>query len=187
MSLERLLRGDVVAAVAAMALLFVMALDWYSTTTGERARFREKQAQPKGALAGEPARVQKEEAEIVAEGEERNAWQESGAIDRIILLGLLATFALVIATAYIRAAGKRFEPPLTPSTVTAMMATLTALLVVYRTLQEPGFDNVNTVEAGAPLAVVVLAVIALAARAAMREEEEGTAWDEAKTPVAAGA
>ncbi len=187
MSLERILRADAVAAVAAVALLFVMALDWYSTATGERARFREKQAQPKGALAGEPARVQKEEAEIVAEGEERNAWQESGAIDRVILLGLLATFALALGTAFMRAAGRRLEPPLTPSTVTAVVATLTALLVVYRTLQEPGIDDVNTVEAGAPLAVVVLAVIALAARAAMREEEEGTAWDEAETPVVTGA
>lgn len=187
MSLERLLRADVVAGVAAVVLLFVMALDWYSTTTGERARFREKQAQPKGATAGEPARVQKEEAEIVAEGEERNAWQESGVIDRVILLGLLATFALALGTAYMRAAGKRFEPPLTPSTATALAATVTALLVAYRTLQEPGFDNVNTVEAGAPLAIVVLAVIALAARAAMRDEEEGTAWGEPDTPVASGA
>lgn len=175
MTFSRLLRADVVAAVAAVALLFVMALDWYSTATGERARFRQEQAQPEGALAGEPARVQQEEAEIVAEGEERNAWQETGAIDRLILLGLLATFALAIANAYIRAAGKRFEPPLTPSTLTAVAATVTALLVAYRTIQEPGFDNVNTVQAGAPLALVVLAVIALAARGAMRAEEEGRA------------
>ncbi len=172
MTFSRLLRADVVAALAAVVLLFVMALDWYSTVTGERARFRQEQAQPEGALAGEPARVQQEEAEIVAEGEERNAWQESGGIDRVILLGLLATFVLAIANAYIRAAGKRVEPPLTPSAITALVATLTALLLTYRTIQEPGFDNVNTVEAGAPLALIVLATIALAARSAMRTEEE---------------
>ncbi len=187
MSFDRLVRGDVVAAIAAVALLFVMAVDWYSTATGERARFRQEQAQPEGAAAGEPERVQQEEAEIVAEGEERNAWQESGAIDRIILLGLLATFALAIGTVYIRAAGKRFEPPLTPSALTAVAATVTALLVAYRTLQEPGFDSVNTVEAGAPLALIALAVIALAARSAMRAEEEGTAWDEAEEPAASAA
>ena len=172
MSFDRLLRADVVAMVAAVVLLFVMALDWYSTPTGERARFRQAQAQPKGALAGEPDRVQDEEAEIVAEGEERNAWQEQGLIDRIILLGLLATFALAVGAAYVRAAGKRFAPPFTPTTAVAVVATLTAMLVAYRTLQEPGFDDANTVEAGAPLAVVVLAVIALAARAAMREEAQ---------------
>ena len=183
MSFDRLLRADIVAAVAAVVLLFVMALDWYSTPTGERARFREQQAQPSGALAGEPERVQQEEAEIVAEGEERNAWQESGAIDRIILLGLLAAFALAIATVYVRAAGKRFEPPFTPSAVTAIVATVTAILVAYRTLQEPGFDDANTVEAGAPLAVVALAVIALAARAAMRAEEEGTAQRGVEAPA----
>lgn len=175
MTFGRLLRADAAAAVAAVALLFVMALDWYSTATGERARFREEQADPEGALAAEPARVQREEAEIVAENEERNAWQEPGALDRVILLGLLTTFALAIASAYIRAAGKRFEPPLTPSAITALVATLTALLVAYRTIQEPGFDNVNTVEAGAPLALIVLAVIAMAARAAMRAESDGTA------------
>ena len=64
---------------------------------------------------------------------------------------------------------------------------MTALLVAYRTLQEPGFDSVNTVEAGAPLALIALAVIALAARSAMRAEEEGTAWDEAEEPTASAA
>ena len=117
-------------------------------------------------------------AEIVAENEERNAWQESGGIDSIILFGLLATFALAVGTVFVRAAGKRFDPPFTPSAITAIVATLTALLVVYRTVQEPGFDDANTVEAGAPLAVVALALIALAARSAMRAEEEGTAWVE---------
>jgi hypothetical protein len=34
------------------------------------------------------------------------------------------------------------------------------------------------VKAGAPLALVVLGVIALAGWAAVREEETGTAWDE---------
>lgn len=187
MNFGRLHRGDVVAALAALALLFVMALDWYSTPTGERARFREDQAQTDGASAGEPGREQKAQAQIDAENEERNAWQESGGIDRIILLGLLATFALAIATAYARAADRRFEPPFTPSAATAVVATITALLVVYRTIQEPGLDASNTVEAGAPVAVVVLAVIALAAREAMGAEEEGTAWHEAGAEAPSGA
>ena len=84
---------------------------------------------------------------------------------------------LAIAAAYLRAAGKRFEPPSTPELrCAAVAATLTAVLVAYRSLQEPGFDEATTVESGLPLALVVLGVIALSCRAAMREEEQGTAW-----------
>ena len=56
------------------------------------------------------------------------------------------------------------------------MATVTGLLVAYRIIQEPGFDETTTVKAGAPLALVVLGVIALAARESMRREDAGTAW-----------
>ena len=178
MNLERLLRGDVVAAVAALVLLFVMALDWYSTVEAKEARRIEELAQPSGATAGEVERDVRETARFAAEDAEKNAWQAAGAIDRIILLCLLATVLMTIAGGYLRAAGKRFDPPLTPSTLTALAAVLTAVLVAYRTIQEPGLDDATTVESGAPLALIVLGVIALASRAAMREEEDGSAWRE---------
>ena len=176
MNFQRLLRADVIAAVAALVLLFVMALDWYSTVAGQEARRIEELAQPSGAAAGAVERDVQESARFAAEDAEKNAWQASGGIDRIILIGLLATFALAIATAYLRAAGKRFEPPATPSAFTAVVATVTAVLVAYRSFQEPGLDAASTVESGVPLALVVLGVIALSCRAAMREEEQGTAW-----------
>ena len=178
MNLRRLLRADALAAIAALVLLFVMALDWYSTTAGKEARRIEELSQPSGALGGEVEREVQETARFAAEEAENNAWQASGGIDRIILGGLLATFVLAIATAYLRAAGRRFAPPTTPSAATAVAATLTALLVAYRSIQEPGLDEGTTVESGLPLALVVLGVIALASRAAMREEEQGTAWRE---------
>ena len=43
---SRLLRADVIAAVAALVLLFVMALDWYSTVAGKEARRIEELSQP---------------------------------------------------------------------------------------------------------------------------------------------
>ena len=94
---------------------------------------------------------------------------------------LLATVVLALAAAYLRAAGKRFDPPVTPSALAALSAVVAGLLVAYRILQEPGFDDATVVKAGAPLALVVLGVIALAGRAAVRAEEAGTAWDEATT------
>jgi hypothetical protein len=174
----RLLRADAVAMVAALALLFVMALDWYSTNLGEEARRQERLAQPHGATGGEIAREVKRDGRVIGEGEEANAWQLDGAIDRLILLGLLATVVLAVGAAYLRAAGRRFEPPLTPSALAAVTATTTALLIAYRIIQEPGFDERTVVKSGAPLSLIVLAVIALACRSALSQEEAGTAWRE---------
>jgi hypothetical protein len=51
---------------------------------------------------------------------------------------------------------------------------LTALLVLYRVLQEPGFDDATTVQIGAPLALAVLGLIAFASASAVRAEDEGS-------------
>lgn len=183
MSFARLLRADRVAMAAALALLLIMALDWYSTASGEEARRIEAISEPSGGAGGQVEREVQEDARLIAEGEERNAWQVPGAFDRLILIGLLATIALAIAAAYLRAAARRFEPPLTPSALAAVAATVTAVAVACRTLQEPGLDEATTVEAGAPLALIALGVIALAARSAMGAEDNGTAWAE---PAAEG-
>ena len=180
MNYSRLLRADVIAALAAFALLFVMAMDWYSSAAGDEARRIESLTDPgSGALSGEPDRAVQEQASIRGEEEEKNAWQAGGAIDRVLLVLLLATAALALAAAYLRAAGKRFSPPVTPSALAALAAVVAGLLVAYRMIQEPGFDDATVVKAGAPLALVVLGVIALAGWAAVREEEAGTAWDDA--------
>jgi ribosome biogenesis protein Tsr3 len=44
--------------------------------------------------------------------------------------------------------------------------------VLYRVIQEPGLDEVNTVQYGAPLALGVLGVIAFACAMSVRAEEE---------------
>ena len=183
MTFTRLLRADAVAMIAALALLFVMALDWYSTNLGEEARRQEKLAQPKGAAGGEIDRRIDEDAPVVAENAEQNAWQVDGAIDRLILFGLLLTIVLAVGAAYLRAAARRFEPPLTPSALAAVSAGVTALLIAYRILQEPGLDEATVVKAGAPLSLIVLAVIALACRSAVAQEEAGTAWREDAPPA----
>jgi hypothetical protein len=176
---RRLLRADVVVMVAALVLLLVMAMDWYSTQTGDEARrIQALSKSDTGSAAGDDAeKAQREDAQFAAESAEKNAWQETGLIDRLILIGLLGTVVLSIAAAWMRAAGRRFEPPSTPTTAATLVASVTALLVVYRIIQEPGPDQTGVVKAGAPLAVVVLAVIALAGRMAMAREGDGTAWE----------
>ena len=177
MTFNRLLRSDAVAMVAALALLLVMAVDWYSSTVGERAREVEKLSEPTGGtVADDTQRENQQRAREQAQGEEKNAWQASGLIDKLILLGLLGTIVLAVAGAWLRAAGRRFEPPATPATATAVLAAVTGLLVAYRIIQEPGLDATTTVQTGAPLALIVLAVITLASRESMRREAAGTAW-----------
>jgi hypothetical protein len=195
--------------LAALALLFVTAMDWYSTTTGEEARRIEELAEPEGAAGGQVEREVQEDARVTAEGAEKNAWQADGAIDRLILVGLLLTAALGVVAAFAAArppGGERGEPDrggapdagsepergrepeperasepdpergreadrgAAAAGLAGIAASATALLVTYRILQEPGFDASTTVQAGAPVALVVLGVIALASALTLRAE-----------------
>jgi hypothetical protein len=187
----RLRASHWVAFLAALALLFVTAMDWYSTTTGDEARRIEELAEPEGAAGGQVEREVQQRARETAEGAEKNAWQADEVIDRLILIGLLLTAALAVLAAFAAArppgrgereaepgGGQEAEPgggqeaqrggALTG--LAGIAAAATALLVTYRIFQEPGFDASTTVKAGAPVALVVLGVIALASAITLRAE-----------------
>jgi hypothetical protein len=113
-----------------------------------------------------------EEASRLAEEEERNAWQEDGVIDRILLFLLLASVAAAVFAALTYAAGRRFTPPRTPSMAVAVLALLAEVLVAYRIVQEPEVDSITEVTIGPPLAIVCLAAMSFGAFRASRAEEE---------------
>jgi hypothetical protein len=165
LTFARLRLADWVVFVAALALLFTTAPDWYSTTRGEEARQIQKRA---GSGEGQVEREVEQDAGALAEGQERNAWQEDGLIDRVILIALLATSALGVGAAFWRASG-RGSDGLGAYGLTGLAACITALLVLYRIIQEPGFDELTTVKVGAPLALGVLGVMAFACATAVRE------------------
>ena len=56
MSFASLRAADWVAFIAALALLFVSAVDWYSTVAGDEARRIQGLSDPAGALGGEVER-----------------------------------------------------------------------------------------------------------------------------------
>jgi hypothetical protein len=183
MTFARLRTADWLAMLAALALLMVLAVDSYSTVGGDEARRVEhlsRQASP--GEAGQVEREVNEEARVIAEGQERNAWQADGAIDRVILIVLLGTAVLALGAGFMRAAGKRFNPPFTPSGLAAIAAAVGALLVTYRMLQEPGLDEVSTVKAGAPLAIIALGAIAFACSRGLKHEELGEPFRESSQP-----
>jgi hypothetical protein len=168
LTFERLRIADWVVFVAALALLFTTAADWYSTQSGEEARRIQEQAQrDNGRSPGQVEREIEHDAGALAEAQERNAWQEDGLIDRVILIGLLATSALGVGAAFWRASG-RGSDGLGAFGLAGLVAFVTALLVLYRIVQEPGLDQITTVKAGAPLALGVLGVIAFGCATALR-------------------
>jgi hypothetical protein len=172
LTFERLTRGDWIAWGAALVLVVSLALDWYGTEFGDDARRIEETA-PTSLPEGDDLR---EDARLVAEGEERNPFQADGAVDRVLLVILLAAALLAFAAGALRAAGRRFEPPGTPSAAAAVAGTVGAILVAYRIVQEPGLDAATTVKSGALLGLVAAGALALGAATALRAEQDGTAW-----------
>jgi len=179
--LERLSRGQVMAAVAALLLLLTMAADWWGTRLGDEARRVERTVNTRGAEGGEVGRAVQADARAVAEREERNAWQADALIDRIILVVLLVAMLAALAAAAHRAAGRRGMPPLTPAGIAIGAALLGALLVAYRIIQEPGVDSATTVKLGPLLAEFALAGIAIGSAGAVQAEYE---WAELRQSAA---
>jgi hypothetical protein len=112
-----------------------------------------------------------ERARIVAEGQEKNAWQLKDPIDRVILGALLVTVVLALGAGFLRAANRRFEPPWTPSALAAGLGLLTTLLIGYRMLEQPGVDEATTVKAGAPIALILLGLLVLFCARAVQAEQ----------------
>jgi hypothetical protein len=170
LTFERLGLADWVVFVAALALLFTTAPDWYSTTAGDEARRIQQEAKPEeGQPTGQAEAEVQREAGALAEGQERNAWEEHGTIDRVLLVCLLLTSAIGVLAGFWRASGRRARG-LGPYGLAGLMACITALLVLYRILQEPGFDELTTIKIGAPLALGVLGVYAFAAATSLRDD-----------------
>jgi hypothetical protein len=177
-SFARLQRADVAALLAAFALIAVTAMDWYSTVHAEEGRRLQENADPQGrALGGEIPRAVDEAGRIAGESGERNAWQPFEAIDWVILVTLLGAYAMALLSAFLRAAGRRPEPPFTPAALGSALAGFGALLVAYRIWQEPGVDSFSTVTGWAPVAILVLGFLSLALATAYRGEDSGRAWE----------
>src|SRR5689334_25022067 len=117
-----------------------MAMDWYGSHEADLAHRVGNSALTTGAEAGEAGRAVKADADRIIARDEKNAWQEKGSLDRVLLVLLLLSVFLPLFAAGHRAAGRRASPPWTPSAIAAIVAAATALLVAYRIIDQPGSD-----------------------------------------------
>jgi hypothetical protein len=186
MSFERLTKGDALAWVAGLALLVVTAIDWYSTVFGNAAREIQHEVQNPGGgpLSTDVTGTIEQQAKLVANSQEKNLWQVHGAIDRVMLVVIVAAALCAALAAVMRVAARRYRGPLTPSAAAAILAGVAALLVLYRVVQQPGDNQVTTLKSGPWLAFAALGLLCLGASLAWRAERDGTAWKDA--PADAG-
>jgi hypothetical protein len=171
LTFERLRISDWVVFVAALALLFTTAAPiWYSTKAGDEARHVQQEAAPdEGQPSGQAEAEVQKEAGAVADNAEKTAWEADGTIDRIILICVLVTSVLGVLAGFWRASGRKAR--IGPYALCGLAACITALLVLYRIVQEPGLDEVTTVKIGAPLTLGVLGIYAFGAAQSLRDEE----------------
>jgi hypothetical protein len=182
----RLSRWNWIAFIASLALLFTMSQLWWTTHQAQECRRGERLQTPPAVLRG-PQSDQfghdlRQSAQNCAAKGERNAWQADGAVDRLLLIVLLVAIAAAIVAAFMRAAGRHVEPPRTPSAVAAVAGLTGALLLLYRIFQPPGPNSAAVVKGAAWLGLLLVAILALAARIAAvaeREAPEGTPDDTA--------
>jgi hypothetical protein len=167
MTFLRLNRGELLAMVAALALLLVMALDWYTTKAGEQARDVASKVEPQVNAETVPSESKKEAA--FADSQEKTAWQADGLIDRIILIALIGAILSALVAAWAKAAGKRLGPP-SASSLASVLGLLACALIVYRILQPPGLNAAAVVKAGAPLGLLCVGLLAFGSRVAVRDE-----------------
>ena len=169
MTFTRLSRGELLAMVAALALLLVMATDWYTTKRGEEARKNQSIVEPQLNRETVPSESQKQGE--FADTQEKTAWQADGLIDRLILIALVASVVLALAAAWSKAAGRRLGPP-SPAALASVVGLVACLLLVYRILQPPGPNAAAVVKVGAPLGLLCAGLLTLGARVASRADRE---------------
>jgi hypothetical protein len=155
MDLSRLRRGEVIAALSAIALFVVMFFSWYGLDSDI--------AGPLGE-----AIIKRSGVDTTA-----SAWQSFEILDVFLVLVILVAIGLAVVTA----ARVSVAFPVAASVVTTILGFLATLFVLYRIINQPGDNSVIAVKFGAWLGLLCCVGIFLGGYLAMRDE--GTTLDDA--------
>jgi uncharacterized membrane protein len=146
--MRRLRDGEWIAGAGAVALLASMFLHWY------------------GAAIELPERITGPDTVVELRGAEATAWQAFGVLDVVLVLLALVPLGLV----FMQATRRSPAIPVALSVLTTLAGALAALLILYRIVNQPGANDVVSVEAGAWAGFVAALVIAVGGWRSMRVE-----------------
>src|SRR5215212_1030398 len=146
MDLGRLRLGEVIAALAGLALLVMMFVPWYAPN-----------AQLGMAAASAGHRLDRG----------FSAWEAFGLLDFVLLAAALAA----IGVAVLAATQRSVALPVAASVVVTALGVFVTVLVLYRLVNEPlGPDSLTDIGFGAYIGLVLCALIALGGFMSMQEE-----------------
>jgi hypothetical protein len=150
MDANKLRTGELIAGVAGVALFIIMFLPWFGVDFGIGSAVQ--QAEDLGF-----------DVPDVSTSVSFNAWESFGFIDIILLLTVLVSVGLAVATATSRDVGL----PVAASALTAGLGILSTILIIYRLLDTP-FDADR--KFGVFLGLIAAAAIAYGGWRSMQEE-----------------
>ncbi|TML05571.1 MAG: hypothetical protein E6G41_09735 [Actinobacteria bacterium] len=163
MDVNRLSRGEQIAGVAAVLLLIDMFLNWHGVKlTGAQSALADRLGVDTNA----------------------DAWQAFSTTDILIFITAVAALAMVGLVVMGRSANLPVSVPL----VVAVLGAVTTLIVLWRIINQPGPNDVITVDLGAYLGLALVAALTYGAVQAgggvesMRAEAEGLG-DRATAPT----
>jgi hypothetical protein len=157
MDLSKLRRGELIAAVGGIVLLFSMFfLDWYAG----------------GANLSTPF------GDVSVDGGGFGPWDGQGFTGTIADLVILAAAVAAIGLAVVTATSRTVALPVAASALTAGLGIGAVVMVLLRLVFQPGPNEFVELRFGIWLALISSAVIAYGGWEAMREE--GTSFDDAR-------
>jgi hypothetical protein len=157
MDLSKLRRGELIAAVGGIVLLFSMfILDWYAGGVNLSTPFGD--ASVSGGGFG--------------------PWDGQGFTGTIADLVILAAAVAAIGLAVVTATSRTVALPVAASALTAGLGFAAVVMVLLRMVFQPGPNEFVELRFGIWLALISSAVIAYGGWEAMREE--GTSFDDAR-------
>jgi hypothetical protein len=162
MDLNRLTQGEKIAGVAAILLFIFMFFDWYGVSVSGG-----------GISASFP-------------GAGGNAWDTLDVIPIILLLGIIATLAIVALSA----SESEVELPVHGATIIAAVGAVSVLLILFRIIDTPTFATYagvsaeGSVEFGIFLSLIAAAGVAFGGWRAM--QEDGVTFGDAADRLSGG-
>ncbi|MDX6642428.1 MAG: hypothetical protein QOD76_390 [Solirubrobacteraceae bacterium] len=161
MELARLRLGEVTAGVAGLVLLFdLFVLKWYEFT-------------PASSGSGLNDATGVSIKSLPGAGVAHNGWNSLTVLRWIILLTIIVALGLAVITLTQRSTAL----PVSASVLATGMGVFTALLILYRIINQPGPNDLASVKLGAWLGLFAAVGVGCGGFQAMREEASGATSD----------